>query len=143
MPHDDDPVDWQPMSAMPLVAGLIDGALEDTRGHLGTLAEARARPHVLDDATLDRVERVHAEQMGFVGVYARQIERWRGEGPSEDQARELDRMEAQNGRLRAATAEVLALAGQLRQGTIDRVMATGDTELGLQALFGGRRHGRR
>ncbi len=34
MPHND-PVDWQPIGAMPLVAGLIDGALEDTRGTWG------------------------------------------------------------------------------------------------------------
>ncbi len=116
MPHND-PVDWQPIGAMPLVAGLIDGALEDTSGHLGTLTGAHAKPHVLEDATLDRVERVHAEQMEFVGIYAWQIERWRTQGLTEDQARELDRMGAQNRRLRAVTADVLALA---RQGTIDR-----------------------
>ncbi len=86
---------------------------------------------------------VHAEQMEFAGIYARQIDRWRTEGLTEDQARELDRMEAQNKRLRAVTADVLALARELRQGTIDRVLATGDMELGFWALLGGRPHGRR
>ncbi len=86
---------------------------------------------------------VHAEQMEFVGIYARQIDRWWIEDPAEDQTRELDRMEAQNGRVRAVAADVLALARELRQGTIDRVMATCDMELGLWALLGGRSHGRR
>ena len=66
MPHKD-PVNWPPISEMPL---MIDGALEDTREHLQTLTEAGTRPHVLDDATIDRTQRVHAEQMEFVDVYA-------------------------------------------------------------------------
>jgi len=83
MPHKD-PVNWQPISEMPLIAGMIDGALEDTREHMKTLAEAQTRPHVLDDATIDRVERVHAEQLEFVDIYAQQISRWRTENLSKD-----------------------------------------------------------
>lgn len=142
MPHED-PVNWQPIREMPLIARMIDGALDDTREHLKTLAEARVRPHVLDDATIDRVERVHAEQLEFVDIYAQQISRWRTEKPSKDQTRELDRMEAQNEQLRAATADVLALAAELRKETIERVMGMSDVELGLQALLGGRRPSRR
>lgn len=142
MPNDD-PVNWQPISEMPLIASMIDGALEDTREHLETLSEARVRPHVLDDATVDRTERVHAEQLQFIDIYTQQINRWRTERPSKDQMRELDRMEAQNGHLRAATADVLALASELRRSTIERIMDMSDLELGLQALLGSRRPGRR
>lgn len=142
MPHKD-PVNWQPLREMPLIARMIDGALDDTREHLETLSEARLRPHVLDDATIDRVEQVHAEQMQFVDIYAQQISRWRTEKPSADQTRELDRMEAQNQQLHAATADVLALASELRKGTIERVIGMSDLELGLQALLGGRLPGRR
>ena len=142
MPHKD-PVNWQPIREMPLIARMTDGALDDTREHLETLAEARVRPHVLDDATIDRVEKVHAEQLQFVDIYAQQISRWRTDKPSVDQMRELDRMEAQNGQLRAATADVLSLASELRKGTIERVMRMSDVELGLQALLGNRLPGRR
>ena len=142
MSHDD-PVNWQSSQQMPLIARMIDGALDDTREHLETLSEARVRPHVLDDATIDRVEQVHAEQMQFVDIYAQQISRWRTEKPSADQTRELDRMEAQNQQLRAATADVLALAGELRKGTIERIMGMSDVELGLQALLRSQRPGRR
>ena len=138
-----DPVNWQPISQMPLIAGMIDGALDDTRDHVGTLNEARARPHVLDDATIDRIERVHTEQLEFVDIYDRQICRWRIEKPTADQIRELDRMEAQNRQLRDVTMEVLALAGELRKGTIDRIMGMSDLELGLQALLGDRSSSRR
>ena len=41
-----------------------------------------------------------------------------------------------NRRLRQVTTDVLALAAELRKGTIDRIMAMSDLELGLQALLG-------
>ena len=75
-------VNWQPISQIPLVASMIDGALNDTAEHIQTLTKARTRPHVLDDTTIDRVERVHGEQLEFVDVYAEQLRRWRDEGPS-------------------------------------------------------------
>jgi hypothetical protein len=117
---------------------MIDGALDDTRAHIKTLTRARTRPHVLDDATVDRIDQVHTEQLEFVDIYARQIGRWRTERPSVDQMRELDRMEEQNRRLRAVTVDVLALARELRKGTIERVLGMSDAELGLRALLAGR-----
>lgn len=48
--------------------------------------------------------------------------------------REPDRLEKQNGRLREVTMDVLATAKELRQDTINRVMANSDLELGLAAL---------
>jgi hypothetical protein len=122
MPHKD-PVNWQPVREMPMIASMIDGALEDTREHMKTSAGSRTRPHVLDDATVDRVERVHAEQLEFIDIYAQQISRWRTEKPSAGQTRELGRMEAQNGQLRAVTADVLAWAHELRKDIIEHVLA--------------------
>lgn len=130
-----DPVNWQPISQMPLIAGMIDGAVDDTAEHLRTLAEVRARPHALDDATIDRIERVHDEQLEFVAIYAEQLRRWRADQPGTAQLRELERLIAQNDRLRQLTADVLALAQELRQGTIERIMAMSDLELGLQTLL--------
>lgn len=136
MPHDHDEATWQPISAMPLIGGMIAGALEDTREHLATLAEARSRPHVLDDEALDRSGRVHGEQLEFVAIYEQQIGRWRAGVPSATQVRELDGIEEQACQLRVATEQVLALLGELRRGSIDRVMGLSDAELGLQALLG-------
>jgi hypothetical protein len=133
-----DQVNWQPISQMMLIASMIDTALDDTREHLAALTKARAKPHVLDDATIDRVERVHTEQMEFVAIYTQQISRWRDEKPSASQTRALDRMATQNQQLRDVTADVLALAGELRKGTIERVLGMSDVELGLQALLGNR-----
>jgi hypothetical protein len=133
-----DQVNWQPISQIMLIASMIDTALDDTREHLVSLTKARATPHALDDATIDRVERVHGEQMEFVDIYTQQICRWRDEKPSASQTRTLDRMATQNQRLRDVTADVLALAGELRNGTIERILGISDVELGLQSLLGNR-----
>ena len=129
-------VNWQPISQMPLIASMITTSLNDTREHLGTLTKAKDRPHVLDDATIDRVEQVHTEQMNYVEIYTQQISRWRKEKPSAAQADELDRMDKQNQQLQAITADVLALASELRKGAIERVLGMSDLELGLQYLLG-------
>jgi hypothetical protein len=128
-------VNWQPISQMPLIASMITASLNDTREHLGTLTKAKDRPHVLDDATIDRVEQVHTEQMQYIDIYTRQIARWRTAKPSAVQAKELDRMEKQNQQLRDVTTDVLALAGELRKGTIVRILGMSDLELGLQTLL--------
>jgi len=138
-----EPVNWQPISQMPLIASMIATSLADTQEHLGTLAEARNRPHALDDATIDRVEQVHTEQMEFIGIYGQQITRWRAEQPSSARISELDRMDSQNQQLRDVTKAVLDLAGELRKGTIDRVLGMSDLELGLQTLLGTMLSGRR
>ena len=128
-------VNWQPISQMPLIASMITASLNDTREHLGTLTKAKDRPHVLDDATIDRVEQVHTEQMQYIDIYTQQIARWRTAKPSAVQAKELDRMEKQNQQLRDVTTDVLALAGELRKGTIEGVLGMSDLELGLRTLL--------
>jgi hypothetical protein len=138
-----EPVNWQPISQMRLIASMISTSLAETREHLGTLTKAKDRPHVLDDATIDRVKQVHTEQMEFVGIYAQQISRWRAERPSPAQISELERMDIQNQQLREVTQAVLDLAGELRKGTIDRVLGMSDLELGLKTLLATRPSGSR
>ena len=68
-------VNWQPISQMSLIASMINDSLNDTREHLDTLSKAKDRPHVLDDATIDRVEQAHTEQMNYVEIHTQQISR--------------------------------------------------------------------
>ena len=126
---------WQPLTALSLIASLIDGELADGQEHHATLLSVRDRPHVLDDATVERTIKLHAEQRDFLGVFAEQLARWRNEHPSDAQRRELDRLEGQLERLRKVLSDILALAEELQQGTIERVLAKSDLELGIEALL--------
>jgi hypothetical protein len=94
-------------------------ALSYLRDHAGRYGAPR-NP-LFHDATIDRVERVHREQLEFVDIYAEQLRRWRDHGPSAAQRQELDRLEEKNRLLRQVTTDVLTLATELRKGTIDRI----------------------
>ena len=132
----DDPApNWQPLTVLPLIASLIDGKLADGQEHPATLLSVRDRPHVLNDATVERSIKLHTEQRDFLGVFAEPLARWRNEQPSDAQRRELDRLEGQLERLRAVLSDILELAEELQQGTIERVLAKSDLELGLEAVL--------
>ena len=124
-----------PLAALPLIASLIDGELADGQEHQATLLAVRDRPYVLDDAIVERSIRLHTEQRGFLGVFAEPLTRWRHEQPSSAQRRELDRLQEQLERLRAVLSAIFALAEELQQGTIERVLAKSDWERGLEAMF--------
>ena len=131
----DDPAPhWQPLAALPLIASLLDGELADGQEHYATLLSMRDRPYVLDDAIVERSLKLHTEQRDFLGVFAEQLARWRHEQPSSAQRRELDRLEGQLERLRKVLNAILALAEELQQGTIERVLAQSDLERGFEAL---------
>jgi hypothetical protein len=131
----DDPAPhWQPLAALPLIASLIEGELADGQEHHAALLAVRDRPYGLDDATVERSITLHAEQRDFLWVFAEQLARWRHKQPTDAQRRELDRLEEQIERLRAVLTNILALAEELKQGTLERVLAQSDLELGLEAL---------
>jgi signal transduction histidine kinase len=132
----DDPTPHaQPLAALPLIASLINGELADGQEHHAALLATRDRPHVLDDATVECSITLHTEQRGFLGVFAEQLERWRNERLTDAQRRELDRLKGQLDRLRAVLEDILKLAAELKQGTIERVLAKSDLELGIEALM--------
>ena len=126
---------WQPLTALPLIASLIDGELADGQEHHATLLSVRDRPYVLDDATVERSIKLHTEQRDFLGVFAEQLARWRNERPTDAQRRELDRLKGQLERLRIVLEDILQLAEEIKQGTIERVLAKSDLELGIEALL--------
>ncbi len=46
---------WQPIEALAMIAAHIDGMLQADREQYETLLEAKPKPHVLDDFTINRV----------------------------------------------------------------------------------------
>lgn len=97
----------------------------------------RDRPYVLDDATVERSIKLDTDQRDFLWVFAEQLTRWRHEQPSSAQRGEPDRLEGQIERLRIVLDDIFKLAEELKQGTIKRVLAKSDLELGVEALLCG------
>ena len=83
---------WQPISMLPTIAGIIDGELADDEEHYATLLQVRDKPHVLDDATVERSIKLHTEQLEFTWVFREQLDRWYRTDLTTHEREEIDRL---------------------------------------------------
>jgi hypothetical protein len=123
---------WQPISRLPLIGSMIDGILQDAEEHYQTLLQASSKPHVLDDHTVGRVFEVFRTQKDDLWLFEEQLARWKMDKLSVGQRHEVDRLTEQVGRCRTVIDSILSLAEQLKKGTIEKVLAKSNLELGLQ-----------
>ncbi|MFB7493303.1 hypothetical protein ACFC09_01125 [Streptomyces sp. NPDC056161] len=130
---------WHPISKLEFFIDHTRRWAVDVREHLETLEEARAKPHVLADSDVARIKRVYTEQADDLTLFEEQAAKW-GEFPDLSPSRraKLTILNEQIAGLRELNRKVLGLAEELSRGTIDRVMAASDEELGLAALLGER-----
>ena len=111
-----------------------------TRRQLELLQPARSQPYLLDDATVARVIGVHHDQAGDLDLFQNQADRWKASPDlTEAQRAGIAAYEALIAQLRQVNSEVLAVAAELADGTIETVLARSDLELGIEALMRGLR----
>ena len=77
---------------------------------------------MLDDYTVGRVIKVYTEQAGDVGLYAEQLSRWNSLNLTPSQRQEVARLSEQIPRIRERISAILALADELKGGTIETVI---------------------
>ncbi len=127
---------WRPISFLPTFTQLIDGTLQETKEQLDTLAEARPKPYVLDDALVARVIRCYCETATYTPVYKEQLGRWEKLGLTADQRREVKRLKRQVQTLSKVVGAILSLASELKENTIDAILRKDDAELAVDVLTG-------
>jgi hypothetical protein len=127
--------DWQPISRLSLIGSMIDGMLQDAEEHYQTLLQASPKAHVLDDYTVARVFEVFGRQKDDLWLFEEQLARWKMDKLSVGQRHEVDRLTEQVGRCRTVIDSILSLAEQLKERTIEKVLAKSDLELGLEFLL--------
>jgi hypothetical protein len=123
-----------PISQLPLLAATIAGILENTEEQLQQFNEIRDKPHVLDDATVQRAQRLYRVQLQDMDLYENQTDIWLAENPTSSQQTMLDKMLMQIGQIRGQSQIILDLLAEIETGTIDRIMAMSDEEVGLYHL---------
>lgn len=127
--------EFQPISQLPLIAHVLDGMLESATETCQALEEARPKPYVLDDATVNRALQVYTTQQNDLWLYDEQLRRWRTLTLTSVQRQEVERLVSQLARLRQVIASNLALANEMKGGTIEQVLGKSDAELGLEFLL--------
>lgn len=129
------PPQWQPIRQLALIASHIDGMLEAAQEQYETLQPARAKPHVLDNYTVGRVIDVFTVQKNDLWLFEEQLKRWMAQSLTPRQRTEVQRLTSQMAKLRQVISDILALADELKQGTIEQVLGKRDEELGLDFLL--------
>ncbi len=132
-------INWQPVESLPLIGSMVDGLLDEAERQYVNLVSCRSRPHVLDDYTVDRLLKVYSDQAEDVDLYEEQLSRWSKLDLSRAPRREVNRLLAQIPTIRTRVAEILMLAKELKQDTVETILAKSDYELGLDVLLGKRR----
>jgi hypothetical protein len=128
---------FQPLSELARIARGIDEQLDNTRELYEHLCAGRERPHLLDDAMLERVLRHVADQVQFLPVYREQLATWYQSQPTAEQYIQLDRVTHQLDQWEALLRQQRDLADGFSAGTIDKMMALSDEEL-AQGIFSGK-----
>jgi len=127
---------WQPIENLAVIARLIDGELDAAREHLKDIQEARLRPYCLDDATVNRSIRLYSEvKDDFLWVYEEQLEKWQKENLTPSQKKEITRLVIQTQHLRETVEAILTIDNELKEKTIEKLLAKDDAEVGLEYLL--------
>lgn len=134
MAHNNPPQQFKPLSYLPLVRSVSEQQLADLRKLRRDLNSARATPHVFDDATIERVIRVHTQTLEFVPYTLRQLDHWDAAQPSASDRATIQSVRVETTEIEQLVREVLALAQEIKAGTIDQILAMDEFELGWAAL---------
>lgn len=127
---------WQPLSMIPTIASIIDEEVENFEDLYKMLGEARGKPHVMDDMTLDRAISNHRKYLEGAWVYDEQLTRWKKENPTDDQSRKIERMTGQMIKYRKMCEDIIAMSEELKKGSINRILEMSDEEVAIAVLTG-------
>lgn len=126
----------RPISYLPALTEVIIGGLAQTEEQYDSFAAARHKPHVLDDAIVDRAIRLYEDQLTFIPLHERQLNWWLADEITDAQRYQVKDLQEKLPQLKAKTEALLALLAELKQGTIERIMEMSDEELALKVLRG-------
>lgn len=125
---------WKPQSFLPTIATHIDGMLAADQEQYANLMEAKDKPYVLDDYTVQRVIKAFTTAKQDLPLFDEQLRRWGAEKTTNAQRQEITRLKGQMQKLHEVIDNVLKLANELGKGTIEKQLAKSDEQLGLEYL---------
>ena len=127
---------WQPLNMIPTIASIIDGEVKNFKDLYKMLCEAREKPHVMDDITLNRAIGNHRKYLEGAWVYDEQLTRWKKENPTGDQSREIERLTGQMVKYRKMCEDIIAVSEEVKKGSINRILEMSDEEVAIAVMTG-------
>ena len=128
---------WYPIEQISMFETVIAEQIEDAEECYANFLKVKDKPHILDNATIDRAIQIYTERMEFIEHYDRQFARWRVVANlTHFQHSRLDALSFRNKYHRTKVEELLFLIKEVSVGTIDQIMEVNDLELALKVLSG-------
>jgi Tfp pilus assembly protein PilN len=90
----------------------------------------------LDDALVNWVITLFTNQRDNQGLFDEQIARWEKMHPTRQQLAEITRLKEQMQEWHSVVDAILALAEELKEQTIERLLEKDEAEIGLEYLLG-------
>jgi hypothetical protein len=133
----DEQPQWQPISMLPVFTDMVDGMLDASQEQLANMQSARDKPHIMDDATLQRVVDLYNNQLEDHWLFEEQFTRWLRQNLEPEQIREIERLKVQATKLKACNEEILKIAEEIKGSTIDSILGMDEFEL-IDAVLSGK-----
>ncbi|MBU3200931.1 hypothetical protein LL037_12685 [Clostridium estertheticum] len=126
---------WHPITILPMMSTMISDQLEEAKDQYENLLKAQSKPYVLNDEILERVNKVFSEQLDFICLYENQISKWHNEETlTATLETNLSKSQVQLKELSKVITNILALAAELKNGTIEKVIGKSGLELGMECF---------
>lgn len=108
---------WQPIEALPLIACMLDGQLQNVRQQVSNVEQCQHRPQVLDAAMIARIQTVFDEQRSLLPVFREQLSRWREMSREDAVQLELNRLDAVLDQMKDSLDRILKLTEDLSRAS--------------------------
>jgi len=126
-------ITWQLISFLPQIAEMIDGMLDAANETYGPLCQIT----VHDDFTIKRIFEVTGQQVEDEWMYDDQLKRWQNLPDLEPVQRdEIQRLQRQMLELKKVNRQLLIIAEEHKDKTIEKILGRSDAELGMDFLTG-------
>lgn len=129
---------WYTINTLDMFFKMASNQLSQVKEQYDSLLAVKDKPHVLDDQIIERVIKCYTDQKELLTPERKQFEKWEKEEKlSTTQKEKINKAYEIIDKKGKIIDDILLLSKELEKGTIDKIMAKDDIELGLEFLMKG------
>lgn len=127
---------FQPITKALAILEITRGMLDSSRDQLETMQQVKDRPHILDDAIINRSLKLYTAQNEDSDMFLQQCAIWRKQELNEVQSYQIQEIEKCTKSLIDTNNQILFIINACKDSTIDKILEKSDMELALDMLTG-------
>lgn len=127
---------FQPITKALAILEITRGMLDSSRDQLETMQQVKDRPHILDDAIINRSLKLYTAQNEDSDMFLQQCAIWRKQELNEVQSYQIQEIEKCTKSLIDINNQILFIVRACKDFTIDKILEKSDMELALDMLTG-------